>query len=346
MRVLYGVVGEGMGHATRSRVVIEHLLTEGHTLRVVVSGRAFGFLHKTFAGRANIEVDEIAGLHMAYKGNAVAVGRSIAENLGKAPASILRNISAYVRLDFDPDLVISDFESWAYIFGLNHMKPVISLDNMQIINRCEHADEITADPDFKLAKAAVKVKLPGAHHYLITTFFRPPLRKGRTTLVPPILRPEILAARREPGQHVLVYQTGTSNEALIPLLQSLPFEFRLYGMRRNEQLGNVRLCDFSEAGFIEDLRTAKAVVAGGGFSLMGEAVHLQVPMYAVPLDGQYEQVLNARYLAMLGYGRFAEGFDRDAIAEFVASAPEATAYIPRDNSELFRALDELVAGVR
>ena len=29
MRVLYGVVGEGMGHATRSRVVLEHLLEEG-----------------------------------------------------------------------------------------------------------------------------------------------------------------------------------------------------------------------------------------------------------------------------------------------------------------------------
>lgn len=41
MRILYGVVGEGMGHATRSRVVIEHLLAAGHRLHVVVSGRAF-----------------------------------------------------------------------------------------------------------------------------------------------------------------------------------------------------------------------------------------------------------------------------------------------------------------
>ena len=30
MRILYGVVGEGMGHATRSRVVIAHLLEQGH----------------------------------------------------------------------------------------------------------------------------------------------------------------------------------------------------------------------------------------------------------------------------------------------------------------------------
>ena len=30
LRVLYGVVGEGMGHATRSRVVVEHLARAGH----------------------------------------------------------------------------------------------------------------------------------------------------------------------------------------------------------------------------------------------------------------------------------------------------------------------------
>lgn len=343
MKLLYGVVGEGMGHATRSRVVLEHLLRAGHELHVVVSGRAFTFLRDRFAQQPRITVTEIAGLHMTYEGNSLALGRSVAENLGKAPTSLLRNLATWLRMDFEADAVISDFESWAFFYGLNHLKPVISIDNMQVIHRCEHPDAITEDPHFRLARAAVKAKLPGAHHYLVTTFFRPPLRKERTTLVPPILRPEILAARREPGQHVLVYQTGTSNEALIPELQRLPFEFRLYGMRRNEVRGNVRLCDFSEAGFIEDLRTARAVVAGGGFSLMSEAVHLGVPMFAVPLDGQYEQELNARYLAMLGYGAFAERFDADRIGAFLEGAPEHNGYMPRDNGELFARLDALLA---
>ena len=34
--------------------------------------------------------------------------------------------------------------------------------------------------------------------------------------------------------------------------------------------------------------------AGGGFTLMGEAVYLHKPMLAVPLHRQFEQVLNAR----------------------------------------------------
>ena len=39
MRILYGVVGEGMGHAMRSGVVLDHL-TRNHQVQVVVSGRA------------------------------------------------------------------------------------------------------------------------------------------------------------------------------------------------------------------------------------------------------------------------------------------------------------------
>jgi uncharacterized protein (TIGR00661 family) len=348
MRIVYGVVGEGMGHATRSRVVLEHLLAEGHTLRVVVSGRAFKFLSERFRDRPNIEVHEIRGFHLRYEGNSVEVGRSVLSNLGEAPKNLVKNIRVWRELvhdDFAAQAVVSDFESWAFFYGLNHFVPVISIDNMQILNRCEHPSAVTDDPDFQLAKAAVKAKLPGAYHYIITTFFYPPVRKDRTTLVPPILRPEIRAAVREPGEHVLVYQTATANDALVPMLQSLPYAFRLYGMGREGTAGNVTMRAFSETGFVEDLRTARAVIAGGGFSLMGEAVHLRVPMFSVPIEGQYEQVLNARYLAELGYGAWGERFERDRLADFLEHAPAETGYRPQDDSLLFGTLDRLLAAV-
>jgi uncharacterized protein (TIGR00661 family) len=43
MRILYGVVGEGMGHAMRSRVVLDELIKR-HEVHVVVSGRAYDYL--------------------------------------------------------------------------------------------------------------------------------------------------------------------------------------------------------------------------------------------------------------------------------------------------------------
>ena len=44
MRILYGAVGEGLGHATRSRVVASHLLDRGQEVKMVASGRALPYL--------------------------------------------------------------------------------------------------------------------------------------------------------------------------------------------------------------------------------------------------------------------------------------------------------------
>jgi uncharacterized protein (TIGR00661 family) len=351
MKILYGVVGEGMGHATRSRVVLEHLLRAGHTVRVVVSGRAHRFLVERLRQYPNVTIEEIHGLTLRYFSNRVDRSESLFENLRQAPAGLSKNLDVYRRVaeaGFSPELVISDFESWAALYALNHSLPVISIDNMQVINRCKHDKQAmnARGFDFGLAKWAVKIKLPGAYHYLVSSFFFPPVRKKRTTLVPPILRPEVLDARREPGAHVLVYQTSTSNDALVPTLQKLPQRFVVYGMGREGSQGNVELRAFSESGFVDDLRTARAVIAGGGFSLMSEAVSLRVPMLSIPVERQYEQELNARYLELLNYGAWARRLELDVIERFLGRLESYTeslaGYQRRDNSMLFECLDELV----
>jgi trehalose-6-phosphatase len=50
MKILYGVVGEGMGHAMRSRVVLERLTAQGHEIHVMASSRAADFLAARFSG--------------------------------------------------------------------------------------------------------------------------------------------------------------------------------------------------------------------------------------------------------------------------------------------------------
>ncbi len=349
MRILYGVVGEGMGHATRSALVIQHLLDAGHGVRVVVSGRAHGFLAQRFGAHPRFDLQQIHGLSLAIDGMEVDLEETLWENLEAAPAGLLRNIEAYTRVvqsGPDPDLVISDFESWAYLYARNHFIPVVSIDNMQVLNRCRHPAEIREDVDFQLAKLAVKLKLPGAYHYLITSFFFPDLRKPRTTLVPPILRPEVLAARREPGDHVLVYQAPAALEAWLPVLRTLPGRFVVYGMGREGSEGNLTLRPFSATGFIDDLRTARAVLAGGGFSLMSEAVHIGVPFFAVPLRQQFEQELNARYLSWLGYGDWAPDPDPDRLRTFLASTDDHAQALERyprqDNACTLGCVDELI----
>jgi uncharacterized protein (TIGR00661 family) len=351
LKILYGVVGDGMGHATRSRVTLEHLVLSGHEIHVVVSDRAFKFLSDVFAGERRVTVHEIHGLRFTYRGAGIDKSETLKRTLKEVPAALKKNVGVYreLRAEFRPEMVFSDFESWAYVYGRHHRLPIVSIDNQQVIDRCRHPRDVTDGncKGFVATRVGVNVKMPRCWHYLATSFFFPPIVRPRTTLIPPILRPEILAARREPGSHVLVYQTSSANEDLVPTLKKLPYDFRVYGMKRAGREGRVELKPFSQQGFVDDLRTARAVIAGGGFSLMCEAVHLHVPMLCVPLQGQWEQQLNARWLAKLGYGAWAPKLTEDAVRGFLARLDEYAAgvakYVPRDDSVLLRCVDDLVA---
>ena len=350
MKILYGVVGEGMGHAMRSRVVLEHLVSQGHEIEIMASGRACDFLGKRFE-----DTNRIHGFHMIYEENRVRRGKTLWSNVLTGVTGTPKNIAAYFDLikDFRPDVVVSDFESWTYLYAKAHRLPILSIDNMQIINRCKHTPEIIAgdEADFQFTKAFVKGKLPFCDHYLITTFFYPEVRKEKTSLYPPILRPEVLAAKPTWGDHLLVYQTGEGNDGLADILQQAGMECRVYGMRRSiteDQVeGNLRYRPFSEKGFIEDLASSRGVVAGGGFTLMGEAVYLHKPMLAIPLERQFEQVMNSRYLEKTGYGRWTRRLDdvrivKDFVRDLDACREKLADYHQDGNQKLFGSLDELL----
>ena len=357
MKILYGVVGEGLGHAMRSRVVLEHLVASGHEVHVMASGRAVEFLSKRFSG-----VHQIHGYHMILEENRVRRAKTLWSNVTGGLTGTPKNIAAYFELvdAFRAEAVISDFESWTWLYAKNHRLPVISIDNMQVINRCSLDARVIAghEAEFALTRAFVKAKLPFCHRYLITTFFRPPVRKARTSLHAPILRPEILAATATRGDHLLVYQTGGGDEALLGALRATGLECRVYGVRRDLDAdvrdGNLVYRPIGEQSFIADLASCRGVIASAGFTLMGEAVYLRKPMLAVPLARQFEQLVNARYLDLLGYGAWAPALD-DArvIADFVAALPRyeaALAGYAQDGNrallaELDATLDRAAAGV-
>jgi uncharacterized protein (TIGR00661 family) len=318
VRILYGAVGEGLGHATRSGVVAEHLIGRGHEVKMVASGRAFPYLSERLP-----DVEEIWGLSFALVDGQVDTWRSVWKNLRGGARGVPQDLAHGVRIarSFKPELVITDFDGFAYAFAKTERLPVISLGNIQMTARCEHDETILhgAHVPYREARTFVRAKLPLAHRYLITTFFYPPVSAPRTILVPPILRTEIVAAAPEDGGHVLAY--GRIAQSSIDALVATGVPCHLYGARDGLEgdvvEGTLTYKPFSNDGFVEDLRTCRGVVASAGFSLMSEAVYLRKPMLAIPLAGQFEQIMNARYLEKLGFGVAADQIDEPALERFL-----------------------------
>ncbi|HAN31481.1 MAG TPA: teichoic acid biosynthesis protein, partial [Myxococcales bacterium] len=126
-----------------------------------------------------------------------------------------------------------------------------------------------------------------------------------------------------------------------------------YGLRRDlhETIndGNLVWRPFSQQGFIDDLASCTAVIAGGGFSLMSEAIYLGKPVLSVPLGGQFEQILNALWLQKLGYGIYRQQVAQRELKEFLERCPELIdnlkSYRQQGNTELFNTLDNLLAHI-
>lgn len=342
MKILYGVPGEGMGHATRSKVVIDFLLKE-HDVQVVSSARAYQFLNKAFPGR----VHEIKGLHFAFKNAQVSKLGTFLLNVKSAPTNLVHNFDKYLLINknFKPDVVISYFESFTYFFAKRHRIPLLSIDNMQIMDRCHLDINIPAEEknNYRLARSIVNAKVPGCKHYLISSFFDAEIKKKGTTIIPPIVREAIQKAEVSSGDHVIVYQTSSSLAGIRQVLQQVPdLKFYVYGFNKDEKDKNVTFKTFSEDGFVRDLASAKAVIANGGFSFISEAVYLKKPVYSFPIVNQFEQFMNAAYIEKLGYGRHFASLQADSLKAFLYDLPAFTkslnGYHQRGNEVLFKTL--------
>ena len=347
MNILYGVPGEGMGHATRSKVLIDYLLKVGHNVQVVSSSRAFKFLDAAFPAR----VTEIKGFHFTYKNAEVSIKSTFLSNLKSAGKNLIFNTSKKLQIErsFKAELVISDFESFTFFFAKEHGLPIISIDNMQMMDRCDLDIVITKEEkkNYLLAKNIVKLKVPRCDHYFITSFFDAKIKKKNTSIVPPIIRKPIQDAKVSAEKHILMYQTSSSLKTVTETLHQLQDEtFYVYGMNLDKTVGNVVFKLFSEEGFIKDLASSKAVIANGGFSFISEAVYLKKPIYSFPIQNQFEQWMNAAYIEKMGYGRHFENLNADNLKAFLYDLPlfqtKLSTYAQDGNTKLFKALDDLL----
>lgn len=332
MNILYGVTGEGLGHAMRSRVVIAELLRRGHRVKVAASGRAVGVL-------ANVTPDvlPIQGLAITYRDGTMARGRTVVDNLRAAPSLVRGNVALYkAEIDaFGPDVCVSDFDSFAHLYAKIRRLPVVALDHQHVLDRCVHDRAVRRrlSPGFAATRAFVRAKMPGCCLYVVPTFYFPAVRtrdRGRTVLIPPILRGEVRDASPAEGEEVIVYQTSASHARLLAALESLPrSRFVVYGMGELPQRGHIRFARTDERGFLADLARARALIANGGFTTVSEALFLGKPVLSIPVRGQHEQELNAAYLDVLGYGARAAAASPEAIGRFLDRLDEHRERITR-----------------
>lgn len=339
-RILYGVCGEGFGHSSRAREIGQHLIDQGHEIKILSYGKGFENLLPYF------NVEKIAGLRLEYKNNAVSYLPTIFKNLLKAPQiqNSLRHILRAIN-QFKPQLVFSDFEPISALAANLKKLPLISIDNQHIITNTEIDYPKQYRRSAEAAKAVVKLMIFNARAYLVTAFFQAQPLNRKIFLFPPILRSEIHQLKPTADNFVLVYLTSQFT-GLMDILERVSARFVVYGFDKSAQTGNLTFKKFNPKEFLKDLAQCQGVIANAGFTLITESLYLGKPYLALPVAGQFEQILNAYQLQKLGYGVYWDKLNKERVESFLLNlgscGKNLRQYKKEDNSRIFKEIDGLI----
>jgi uncharacterized protein (TIGR00661 family) len=342
-RIVYGVSGEGSGHSSRAREMVRHLIDQGHQVRLVSYDRGYRNLKNDF------DVFETEGLSISSDDNRVSVVKTFTDNVRRLPEGHrkLQLLRKTLFKEFQPDCVITDFEPMTAYLANHYDLPLITVDNQHRMRYVRYESPPGMDLERQITKTIIRAIVPKPDVSLATAFCFGDVMNSRTFLFPPILRSEVLALQPRVGDHILVYTTGAF-ASLLDVVKQFPRErFHVYGCENPVPDGPLIFQPFSKQGFLDDLAGTKAVIATAGFTLISEALALQKPYLALPMQGQFEQQLNAFQLQMLGYGRTCKEPTPEAVGDFLYRLPDyrqrLADYRPGDNGEIKQMLDHLLA---
>ena len=302
MRIAYGVMGYGRGHAMRTAAVLPELLRE-HEVRVFAGIDA----HKALSDRFDCEEIPVIGYQYGADGK-LSAGLTFRRNAGLT-ADLLtagpRTRRVWERIDaFAPDVVISDSETWTHRYARARGIPRISFDHVGIMAFC-HC-RFAPEDWWRGRRDALGYRafMGTPDRVLVSSFYHAPPRAAGTEVVGPILRESVLAATPQRGDYVLAYFNKGGHQytqALDTALRACGEDIVVYGTERRGRDGRLWFKAPSNDGFVADLAGAKAVIATAGNQLMGEAIYLGKPILALPED-VVEQRLNARAVVDMGVG--------------------------------------------
>lgn len=161
-------------------------------------------------------------------------------------------------------------------------------------------------------------------------------------MVPPIIRIEVQELKPKQGKKILIYLTKKDKE-VIKILKTINENFVVYDYNINKKTKNLEFK--TKKDFLQDLKDCKAIIATAGFTLMSEAIYLKKPYLALPLKGQFEQLLNALFLEKADFGMYLEGLKKTDVFEFLNNLDKYRKKLDKTNlnqKRLFRTIDKVL----
>ncbi|MBN2040120.1 MAG: teichoic acid biosynthesis protein [Spirochaetes bacterium] len=320
--IFYSMAGEGRGHATRVRGLIEDLKKDNRII-LYAPDQAYDLLEPVY-NSSDVLVKKIPGLHWAYdKNKKLNYAASVTNALRyiKELPGVVKHLSRDID-HYNPDLIISDFDPALPRAAKQCGRSFISFDHQHFLT----AYDLGALPLHLRSKAsfmapAVDLIYTGQEDTIVSSFYFPPLKKGYKNIkqIGVLINKEITEITPEHGDYLTVYLRRFASRSLIKALSGCGYPVKVYGLGKLKNMRNIEFCEIDFFRFIEDLAGAKALMTTAGNQVVGEALYLNKPVLAIPEPGNFEQEINAYFLKDTGAGEMTdmENITTQSLKEFL-----------------------------
>ncbi|MDX9702960.1 MAG: glycosyltransferase family protein [Candidatus Auribacterota bacterium] len=348
--VVYAVAGEGRGHAGRAIGIVEQLKGE-IDFHFICGGKAYELLKPM-----GYSLMKIPFLGFVYENDSISQWKTLKENL----MLYLRRKNIYAQIEqrvneIKPDFIITDFEYFLPRVARKMRIPHINITHQHVLLACTYPVPLKLYFDYLKAYIVSRMIILDSPMSIGISFFSMPLKKSYRNILNilgPILRKEVVQAKPVLGDKNLVYFSCETFAWVTELLKQIKNEqFLIYGLGDQPRKdANLEYKPISPTVFLDDLIECKAVITNGGHTLVSEAIHLNKPVLAFYVKGQFEQFLNAFYLDELGYGKRIKS-DANALQEmkdFLKNAPALAKHLEKieisGNKEVVSYLRSIIIG--
>ena len=308
-RIFYSLAGEGRGHATRVRALVENLRLK-HEVTLFTFGDAYALL-KPLYRNTNVRIRPIRGPRFVYRGfdlDYLRTGVRAVRYVTEVLPEMVDLLCARIRRE-KPDLVITDLEPALPRAALRCGVPFVSLNHQH----CLVVNDLSSLPARlrwygEFLGAVVAAYYQGQVKTIVSSFYAPPLKpkyENKVLQVGVLLRPEVTFTTPYSGGYFVAYLRRNLGQGVIDALKTCPQRVMVYGLGERPPTANLTFRQVSSEGFLEDLAGCEALISTAGNQLVGEALYLEKPVLAIPESGNFEQRINAHFLKASGTGDWA-----------------------------------------
>lgn len=329
MKYLFVIQGEGRGHFTQALSLKSMLERNGHqVVAVMVGGSAKRTLPLFFTQKINSEIIQFQSPNFlpTPKGKHSPLLISILYNLLFLPVYVrgLLTIRRTIR-HHQPDVVMNFYELLCgFTYGIfNPKPPMINVAHQYYFMTPAFQYTGNEKGQFRLLNFYSGLTTLNASKILALSF-RPDDNRnyGNITIVPPLLRSEVLHQEVVDGDYIHGYMLNSGFATELTAWsknnpdQSLHFFWDKRNVEQTEMpTPKLALHKLSDTLFLNYMSGCKAYATTGGFESVCEAMYLQKPVLMVPTH--IEQECNVIDAARSGAGVAAHEFDLDLLLHFV-----------------------------